>query len=195
MTQQTTDTKTSTKPKRDLPVYLTNPGKPPGYIKPFEKMTRKEQLFILNYIKTGNIVQSVKTAGYNSSSPHLYGQELMKRPHIAHEIQKRMEEFHSPLICEGREVLEYLSAVMRGEVKDQFGLETSVSERTRAAIELAKRTVDIENRMSETAANQITIKLDWGQNFTPNDTSDVVEEDDDDDYDEEYDEDETDNVD
>ena len=35
--------------------------------------------------------------------------------------------------------MEYLTSVMRGEAKDQFDLDASLSERTRAASELAKR--------------------------------------------------------
>ena len=32
---------------------------------------------------------------------------------------------------------------MRGEVKDQFGLDAPLAERTKAAVELAKRKVDV----------------------------------------------------
>ena len=38
--------------------------------------------------------------------------------------------------------MEYLTRVMRGEEKDQFDLEISIAERTKAAQELAKRIVD-----------------------------------------------------
>lgn len=35
---------------------------------------------------------------------------------------------------------------MRGEVKDQFGLEAPLAERTKAAVELAKRKVDVAQK-------------------------------------------------
>ena len=51
---------------------------------------------------------------------------------------------------------------MRGEIKDQFGLDASLNDRTKAAQELAKRTVDVENRIKGVPDTQISIKLDWG---------------------------------
>lgn len=52
--------------------------------------------------------------------------------------------------------MEYLTAVMRGEKKDQFDLDPSLSERTRAASELAKRLdVRAKNLNIECAVNII----------------------------------------
>ena len=59
--------------------------------------------------------------------------------------------------------MEYFTRVMNGEEKDQFGLDAPLSERTRAAQELAKRTIDLDNRMQGKADNVIQIKLDWGR--------------------------------
>ena len=39
--------------------------------------------------------------------------------------------------------MRYFTSVMRGEVKDQFGLDAPLAERTKAAVELAKRKVDV----------------------------------------------------
>ena len=41
--------------------------------------------------------------------------------------------------------MEYLTSVMRGEKKDQFDLDASLSERTKAASELARR-LDVRAR-------------------------------------------------
>ena len=70
----------------------------------------------------------------------------------------------SSSIASAQEVMEYFTRVMKGEEKDQFGLDAPLSERTRAAQELAKRTVDIENRIQGRADNVIEIKLDWQRN-------------------------------
>ena len=58
--------------------------------------------------------------------------------------------------------MEYFTSVMRGEVKDQFGLDAPLTERTNAAKELAKRTVDVDLRKQGLADNQITVTLNWG---------------------------------
>ena len=43
------------------------------------------------------------------------------------------------LIAESDEVLKFYTAVMRGEVKDQFGLDASLSDRLKAGDSLMKR--------------------------------------------------------
>ena len=58
---------------------------------------------------------------------------------------------------------------MRGEVKDAFGLDASLAERTKCAVELAKRMSILEDRanMQEESTPKIQITLDWGQNTNP----------------------------
>ena len=57
-----------------------------------------------------------------------------------------MKQLEKETTATAQEVMEFFTSVMRGEVADQFGLDASIADRTRAAQELAKRTVDIENR-------------------------------------------------
>lgn len=74
-----------------------------------------------------------------------------------------MAEARTESVAAATEVMEYFTRVMRGEEKDQFGLDAPLSERTRAAQELAKRTVDLENRMAGVSDQKIEIKLDWSR--------------------------------
>jgi hypothetical protein len=53
---------------------------------------------------------------------------------------------------------------MRNEEKDQFGLDASLADRTNAAKELAKRTIDVDLRKQGLADNQFTVTLNWGEN-------------------------------
>lgn len=50
-----------------------------------------------------------------------------------------MEKQDKALIADSNEVLRFYSAVMRGEVKDQFGLDASLSDRLKAGDSLMKR--------------------------------------------------------
>lgn len=73
---------------------------------------------------------------------------------------------HSANVASGQEVMDFLTKVMRGEVQDQFGLETPVSERLKAADMLARRSIDIDNRMAgkkNMETPEVSIKLDWGR--------------------------------
>ena len=125
-------------------------------------LTPNEAKFINEYIKTGNGKQSVLNAGYKSKAPSRYANELLNKPYINNEIRYRLEQAKTDAIADANEVMEYLTKVMRGELKDQFGLEASLSERTKAAQELAKRTIDIENKLktsNKTGDKEIKITL------------------------------------
>lgn len=127
------------------------------------ELTLKEYKFIDNYISTGNGRQSVIEAGYESKAPGQYANDLLNKNYIAHEIECRMREEHSNRIASGQEVMEFFTRVMNGEVKDQFGLDAPLSERIKAGQEIAKRTVDIANKIAGVSGgeHEVTIKLDW----------------------------------
>lgn len=91
------------------------------------------------------------------------GQHLLNRPNVQAELGRIMEEIKQENIATAEEVMKYFTSVMRGELKDQFGLDAPLSERTRAAQELARRTIDIENRKEGNADQMIAIKLDWSR--------------------------------
>ena len=50
-----------------------------------------------------------------------------------------MKTLQSKRIADADEVLQYLTGVMRGEIKDQFDMDASIQDRNRAAELLGKR--------------------------------------------------------
>lgn len=133
------------------------PGTLYGRIQPDTPLTPAEQIFITEYMKGGSGTDALKKAGIT----HVSANTVLKRPNIQAEIKRLMEELKNQSVATADEVMGYFTSVMRGEVKDQFGLDAPLSERTRAAQELAKRTVDIENRKAGLADQVTAIKLDW----------------------------------
>lgn len=133
------------------------PGTLYGRIQPDTPLTPKEQKFIIEYVKCGSGVEAAKKAGME----HVSANTILKRPNVQKEIQRLMEEIRKENIATADEVMGYFTSVMRGEIKDQFGLDAPLSERTRAAQELAKRTVDIENRKAGLADQVTSITLNW----------------------------------
>jgi len=131
------------------------------FTKTGHRLTVKESRFIDLYLETGNGTQSVIDAGYKVNGPQNQAYQLLKKPHIAEEIRSRQEEMHSSKIASAQEVMEFFTRVMNGEIKDQFNLEAPLSERIKAGQELAKRTVDIENRLAGKADANVTISIDW----------------------------------
>ena len=134
------------------------------------KLTSKEAKFITEYIKTGNGQQSAISAGYAEKFARSTAQGLMRKDYIAEEIQYQTKEIMKSNIATAEEVMDYFTKVMKGEIKDQFGLEASLGERTKAAQELAKRLIDIPNKLEGNKMPEVKISLDWGQSEVENPT-------------------------
>ena len=98
-----------------------------------------------------------------NSQKYSLAQDFMHRPKVKAEMNRIMEELKKESVATADEVMQFFTAVMRGEVKDQFGLDATLSDRTRAAQEIAKRTIDIENRQNGTPDQKIEISLDWSR--------------------------------
>ena len=129
-----------------------------------QKLTIKEKAFCREYAKTGNASQAVIKAGYKAkdiNSASTISTRLLQKVTIKNEIDRLIGSKEKKAIMDANEVMELYSAIARGEVKDQFGLEASLNDRLKAMNEIAKRTVDIENRAKGIPDNQVTIKLDW----------------------------------
>ena len=126
-------------------------------------LTPLQARFIDAYVETGNGKQSVIEAGYNSKQPAQMAQKLLNTPHINEEIRYRLEQHKNESIATADEIMQYFTDVMRGKLLDQFGLEASLAERTKAAQELAKRQIDIPNKLAGNEAPKITITVDWGE--------------------------------
>ena len=130
-----------------------------------DPLTIKEMAFVDAYMVDFDGTKAAKEAGYGGTDHTLRGlaSRLLSRPNIIMEIQRRNKMMRKKGIADSEEVMNYLTSVMRGEVKDQFGLDAPLSERTKAAQELAKRTIDVENRAAGKADNVLEIKFDWSR--------------------------------
>ena len=104
-----------------------------------KKLTPKQKAFADYYIETGNATEAAIRAGYNKKTARQIGSMNLTKVDIKIYIEERLKEIENKRIADGKEVLEYLSKVMRGEEKDQFGLEASLQDRTKAAELLGKR--------------------------------------------------------
>lgn len=105
--------------------------------------------------------QKIRTYIPKDRSLYLCAMKLLQRPDIQKEYWTQMEEVREHDVADATEVMMYFTQVMRGEIKDQFGLDASLSDRTQAAKELAKRTIDMENRMAGKPDAVVSISLDW----------------------------------
>lgn len=147
---------------RDI-AYTTHSG---------HKLTPNESKFIDEYIQSGNGLQSVLKAGYSTKNPRQYANTLLSKVYIADEINYRLELAKTESIATAEEIMQYFTDVMRGTIKDQFGLEASLGERTKAAQELAKRQIDLPNKLAGNDTPELKITLDWARPTNPEDKED-----------------------
>nr|DAJ13818.1 MAG TPA: Terminase small subunit [Siphoviridae sp. ctvzh6]DAP59129.1 MAG TPA: Terminase small subunit [Caudoviricetes sp.] len=105
--------------------------------KDYNKLTEKQKRFIDYYIETANATESAKRAGYSSKTAKNIGAENLTK--LNNFIQERLQQLENNRIASQEEVLQYLTKVMRGEEKDQFGLDASLQDRTKCAELLGKR--------------------------------------------------------
>lgn len=110
-------------------------------------MTPKQKKFCDEYIKSGNAKQSAIKAGYSPKTAYSIGNENLNKPELKAYIEKRLKRLESEKIAGAREVLEYLSSVMRGEQTESVAtakgvydnVPVSAKDRISAAKELLKR--------------------------------------------------------
>lgn len=129
-----------------------------------ETLSIKEKAFCREYAKIGNATQAIKNAGYkckNDNAASSRASQLLRNSVIKAEIDRILAPKEKKAIMDAQEVMELFTAIARGEVKDQFGLEASLNDRLKAMNELAKRTIDIENRIKGVADNNVHITIDW----------------------------------
>lgn len=103
------------------------------------QMTPRQKAFADYYIQTGNATEAARKAGYKSNNLGNDAAKTLKSPKVAAYIAERLGKQDKSRVADANEVIEFYTAVMRGEVKDQFGLEASLSDRLKAGDSLMKR--------------------------------------------------------
>lgn len=112
------------------------------------KLTAKQQLFADEYIKSGNATQSAIKAGYNVKSAKVIGAQNLSKLNVKAYIDAKMAEIESHKIADAKEVLQYLTRVLRGEESEEIPDNVNggtikrpplIKDRTVAAREIMKR--------------------------------------------------------
>ncbi len=126
-------------------------------------MTDKEELFAVEYLVDCNAMQAAIRAGYKKSTAKYAYEWLVEtlpnstakrhlpfKPELKAFIEEKLNEIKSVRLADAKEVLEYLTSVMRGEVMEETlrfvgdgvqeidEIDASTKERTKAAELLGK---------------------------------------------------------
>ena len=113
-------------------------------------LTPKQKAFADYFLQSGNVTEAARKAGYSEKTAAVIGNENLKKPNVSAYIAERQKQIDDSRIADAAEVQRFYSAVLRGEVKDQFGLEASLDTRMAAGRELMKRHERTEGQNTDT---------------------------------------------
>lgn len=144
-------------------------------------LTLLQQKFADLYIKLGNATQAAKEAGYSEKTAYSIGNENLKKPEIKAYIAERLAQIEKESIASIDEVMKFYTKVMRGQEKDQFGLDASLSDRMKAGGEIIKRLSSGNQDTADTNDDNLIEALEntAEQLFDNGDDSDMLPEEED----------------
>lgn len=113
-------------------------------------LTPRQRAFADYYVETGNATEAARRAGYKAKNADVIGSQNLGKLAIKQYIAGHMQRAEEKRIASADEVLQFLSDVMAGKVKDQFGLDASLQDRIKASQELMKRYAVADMRQQST---------------------------------------------
>lgn len=89
-----------------------------------DRVMDKYKDFAYEYARTLNVKKTCEKCGISIRQ----GYRLMNNKNIRKIIDEELEKINSEKIADGKEVMEYLTSIMRGEHKEQIALTVGVGE-------------------------------------------------------------------
>jgi phage terminase small subunit len=131
-------------------------------------MTNKQKQFALEYLKDCNATAAAKRAGYSEKTAKVQGCKMLALPEVKAFIDEEMKKLESKKVADAKEIIEYLTSVIRGEIEDELyvqeGSKTAkkevvspTRERNKAAELLMKHLRMFDSDINVKIKNPITI--------------------------------------
>ncbi len=125
-------------------------------------MTNKQRLFVSSYLSNGLCAaRAAVDAGYSKHTAYSQGERLLRNVEIRAAIDERLKEIESEKIASAKETLEFLTAVMRGEIIESIAAQVGTGKGYFHA-ELLEKPPSIKDRL--TAAATLAKLLKVGEN-------------------------------
>lgn len=114
-------------------------------------MNARQKRFCDEYLIDCNATQAAIRAGYSPKTAKVTGAKMLTNANLKAYIDEQLERIHNEKIADAQEVLEYLTAVMRGQHTEQTlqlvgdgvqkiaDIDVSAKERLKAAELIGKR--------------------------------------------------------
>lgn len=139
-----------------------------------ELKNKKYETFCLELVSGKNNTQAAIAAGYSEKTAYSTANRLLKNVEIKSRINELMAQIASEKVADAQEVMEYLSAVMRGESRSSVlclagdGMQEVIEkppderERLKAAELLGKRYGLYTEKLDVDADTELHIVVDYG---------------------------------
>ena len=103
------------------------------------KLTEKQKRFADYYIENGNITEAAIKAGYSKKTARVIGQENLQKPAIKSYIDEKLEAMQDERTASAKEVLEFLTKSMRGELDEEVVVVEGTGDGTSEARKIKKQ--------------------------------------------------------
>lgn len=143
------------------------------------ELTEKQKRLVDYFIETGNQTEAAIKAGYSKKNARFIASKTLDLPYVKAFLGKRLKEIEDKRIAKAKEVMEFLTSSMRGEIKEEAVVvegvgdgcsaariiekQIGVNDRIKAAVQLAKR-YGLDRPEDADGEAHITFKFERGGN-------------------------------
>ena len=110
------------------------------------KLTEKQKRFADYYIETGNATEAAIKAGYSKKTAAVIATENLTKPNIKGYIDEKLEAMQDERTASAKEVLEFLTKSMRGEIKEEVVVVEGTGDGTSEA-RMVKKQIGLRDRI------------------------------------------------
>lgn len=123
-------------------------------------MNERQKRFVDFYIQTGNASEAARKAGYSERTAYSIGEENLRKPEVRAEIERRLGELKTQRTADTQEILEHLTAVVRGELTEEVvtnsGKKITAKVNQRDRLKAAEMLLKVNGAFRE----QVDVKVD-----------------------------------
>ena len=129
------------------------------------ELTPKQKAFADYYLESGNATQAYIKAGYSENGADRSASKLLRNAEVSAYIGERQSKIEATRLMTLEDIQAFRARVIRGEEKDAFDMDVSVTDKLKAANDLEKalkikEEVEEKKRLAEEALKRKTYHMD-----------------------------------
>ena len=110
------------------------------------KLNARQKAFCEYYVSSGNATEAAIKAGYKEKNARFIGCENLTKTNIKAYVEELMQKLESERTASAKEVLEFLTKSMRGEIKEEVVVVEGTGDGTSEA-RMVKKQIGLRDRI------------------------------------------------